>query len=169
MKKLALVLVVLAMVGCDNKTTSLQKEIAPNINYLSQGIELLKQGKGADAIESFDNAIRQDPADVQAYLVLGQTYMMIKQYPQAVSTYNAAARVAPNQGEVFYLLALSEAMSGNIQKAFESTQKSISIFQQQNNDEGVKKSAALLEQFMPKSNEAKMNQSAVSVSGQSKP
>ncbi len=168
MKKLALVLVVLVMVGCDNKTTSLRKEAVSKVNYLGQGIELLKQGKGADAIESFDNAIRQDPTDVQAYLVLGQTYMMIKQYPQAVSTYTAAARIAPDQGEVFYHLALSEAMSGDIQKAFESTQKSIAIFQQQNNDEGVKKSVALLEQFMPKSNEAKMNQSAVSVSGQSK-
>ncbi len=112
---------------------------------IQEGIEHLQDAEIRQAIESFDNAIRQNPMDPEPYLILSQTYMRLQNYLRAVDTLSAAERIAPNRGDIQYLLAISYGMLGKQDMAKTCAQKSIEFFRQSKDEENFIKSVALLQ------------------------
>ena len=148
---IVLVLSLIALVGCGNKQEkSAQQEntsfegTAQKLDYVSQGIVFLKQGEVSKAIQSLDQAIKEDPTNAEKYIVLGQVYTQLHRPDRAVDTLSAAAKVAPTNGEVFYLLGLNMALDGRMQESMAVTQKSLQIFQNERNQEKFTRSLALL-------------------------
>jgi Tfp pilus assembly protein PilF len=114
-------------------------------NYLSAGLAELKAGKPIEAIRNFDQSIKENPRDPQGYLILGQAYMHMKEYNRAVDTLEAAIRMTPPQGEVFYILAMNYRFLGEIDLAKKSAAKSLALFRKEQDQENFKKAAAFLQ------------------------
>ena len=145
----------LALAGCGSNTNqpgssqgpSMSKSQTAKLNnqaQIDEGLRLLQESNIGGAIKSFDEAIKASPTNPEGYLVLGQTYLRLKEYDRAIDTFSAASRVAPQEGEIYYLLAVSHGLAGNGNLARENAEKSIEIFQGQKNEEKFVRSVALL-------------------------
>lgn len=148
MKKILVVVLAAVMVaGCggEQKNTGYQGAVTDKKDFIGLGMKYLEEGEAVKAIQSFDMAIRQDPRNPENYMVLGQVYLKLKQFPQAIDTFTAASEVAPNNGDILYFLALSRALDGRKEKAIEAAQASVNLFVKNRNEEGFKKAAALLQ------------------------
>jgi len=146
MKRLVLLFAVAILAGgCGNQdANSMPTKASAKMDHLQEGVEFLKASNPVEAIHSFDEAIKQDPLNPTGYVVLGQTYMRMGQYDRAIDSFSAATRVAPQQGEIYYLLAVSHGLAGNRQDAIENAQVSIGLFQNAKDEENLIKAVALL-------------------------
>lgn len=167
MKKLMIVLMGLWMLtGCgDNQKTSSENQApapvaaavaaAPasmressqitSAKLLIAGRQDLIKGNIPAAIKSFDTAIKQNPRDPGAYLVLGETYLHVRNYDKAIDTLTAALIVDPKSGSANYLLALAYNFKGDKESAIQHAQKSTQIFQDTKDADNFKKSLLLLQ------------------------
>ena len=152
MKTVIFVLSIMFLVtGCGSnkkeaeKSDSTPKAQIASEQLLDKGFEYLTKGDITNAIRNFDAAIRQNPTDPKGYLILGQTYLRLKNYESAIGTLGVAAKVDPNNGHVYYLLSLANNFAGDKEKAIEAIDKSIGIYQQQQDEENFKRALALLQ------------------------
>lgn len=152
MKRIIAVLLVAALgTGCGLRETEKPKEkvtATPARDYVSEGVLRLQQGDPVAAVRNFDEAIKQNPLDPRPYVLLAQTYMYTKDYHRAIDTLMAATRVAPNDGEVYYLLAVNYNLIKETGRAKASAQKSVEIYGQMRDEENFLKSVALLQGLM---------------------
>lgn len=154
--KIMIIGIALVFVGCGSNENSSSQTKSPsmpapieatklaNQSQIDEGLQQLRDSDIPGAIKNFDDAIKVNPADPQGYLVLGQTYLRLKEYDRAIDTFSAASRVAPEEGEIYYLLAVSHGLAGNNDLARENAEKSVQIFQSQKNEEKFVRSVALL-------------------------
>jgi Flp pilus assembly protein TadD len=148
MKRLLALVLVIFIIGCGSRTQAEGKEAAslvPQKKFLNDGIRNLQEGNALEAVKSFAEAIRQDPKDTRSYFLLGETYMHLKQYERATDIFLAASRVAPGEGQIYYLLAVNYALSGDLDLAQVNAKKSIVLFQQERDQKNLKKSLVLLQ------------------------
>lgn len=158
MKRFLVVMLAVAFVsGCGSPSTGSKskpkatpKETAKRVQdkFLNEGIQYLQEANTVEAVRSFDQAIRQNPLDTRGYMILGQTYMRMNNYDRAIDTLLAASRVSPDQGEIYYLLAVNHRLAGNPELAKENVQKSIELFRQTKDERNFKKSLVLLKGLM---------------------
>lgn len=138
--------------GCGPKPQPEQKttSVIPGVSqeYLTQGVKHLQEADPVGAIKSFDEAIRNNPLDTRAYVVLGETYLRLNQFNRAIDTLTAATQVNPDKPELYYLLAMSHALAGNLPEAKENAQKSVILFQRNQDQESMIKALALLKGLM---------------------
>jgi len=156
MKRLLMILVIGALAaGCglkseapQEKSTAVQKSVksagAEN-NYLTLAVALLKKGEVGPAIQALDEAIKQDRNNVQAYVLLGQTYMHANQYDRAVDSFLAGLAVEPDQGEIYYMLAIANGLRGRKDLAVNNAEKALLLFQKDRDGENFKKALVLLQ------------------------
>jgi len=144
-KKLIVMIMVVFIVGCgSNKTTDVTKKVSKEKDYIEQGMEYLRKSDIVNAIQSFDQAIKQDPTNPDNYLVLGQVYMKLQNYTRAVDTLRAATHISPEYGEAYYLLALANQLDGNKDEAVKAAQRSTEIFIKSKDSEKLKRSLLFL-------------------------
>ncbi|MCK5581869.1 MAG: tetratricopeptide repeat protein [Candidatus Omnitrophica bacterium] len=149
-KKIFFILVLGVMVsGCGKpapeKAEKAEVTQAGAQEVFDQGMMFLQQGNAAAAIHSFDEAIKRNPLDPRAYLILGQTYMRMQEYNRAIDTYTAALRAAPDQGEIYYLLAVNHGLAGNTEEAKVNAERSALLFQKSKDAENFKKALVLIQ------------------------
>ena len=159
MRKMIVLLAVLMMSGCSERASKEASEpvvqsamdstgssaAGPQTNYLAQGLENLKKADVTAAIRDFDSAIKQNPGDPQAYIILGQTYMNMQQYSRAIDTFVAATRLAPNEGQLYYLLAVNHRFAGNGKEARQYAEKSIELFREKKDEQNFKRALVFLQ------------------------
>ncbi len=134
-----------AVTGAVKKSQTVAAVPAANNSLIAAGLDHLKQGDVKSAIKSFDEAIRDNPRDVQGYLILGQTYMHLKDYNRAIDTFIVATRVDPENGQAHYLLATNLGLAGNYTMARVQAEKSAEIFRKEQDGANFKRSVALLQ------------------------
>ncbi len=122
-----------------------QAQMPQTKELVEEGINHLHEAEIAEAIQSFDEAIRENPLDPEPYVILGQTYIRLKQYDRAIDTFSAAERIAPQRGDIQYLLAISYGLKGQEDLARESARRSIELFRQDKDEENFLKALALLQ------------------------
>ncbi len=156
MKRFALAIAcVFVLTGCMNQNpqppqTTEQQQTAEgkaqqSEGYLTEAVKHLQDANPADAIKNLAMAIQSNPEDLQAYMVLGQTYMHLNDFENASKTYAAALRVAPDQGEIYYLSAIANGLQGKKEQAIENAEKSLLIFQKERNEENFRRALILLQ------------------------
>ncbi|MFT5388167.1 MAG: cytochrome c-type biogenesis protein CcmH/NrfG, partial [Candidatus Omnitrophota bacterium] len=152
-KGLMAIIAMMVLIGCGGESVSNKKSSMVKTNYIEQGMQYLKKNDVGQAIQSFDSAIKQDPSNVDNFIVLAQVYMRLQNYSKAIDTLNAAQRVDPTNGEVQFVLATSnivrakqEASQGRPdlaqtlhQSAVDAAKRSVDIYMTQRNEEKFKK------------------------------
>lgn len=130
-----------------SQTAAVVKESpeAASEKYVAEGRTDLQSGDIVEAIRNFDNAIRQNPRNTGAYMVLGETYLHVRNYDKAIDTLTAALIVDPRNGSANYLLAMAYNLRGDKDLALQHAQKSTQIFQDAKDAENFKKSLILLQ------------------------
>jgi cytochrome c-type biogenesis protein CcmH/NrfG len=147
--------VLILCLGCGSNNQSPQQGAKPpegsvdvSNALMEQGKKFLNSGDIRKAIAVFDQAIMQNPSNLQAYTILSELYMRMKDFNRAVDTLRAAERVAPENGEIKYLLALNLGFAGHASDAITTAQQSAEIFQRERDDENFKKAIGLVQGLM---------------------
>ena len=105
MRKLALTILVLLMVGTSPVSSAgqledAQKRVLQNPNYawahIGLGNTYSKSGKYEEAIASFKEALRIDPDNPDAYYFLGDIYHHKARYQEAIDVYKKAISINPD-------------------------------------------------------------------------
>ncbi|MCA9407298.1 MAG: hypothetical protein KC733_01300 [Candidatus Omnitrophica bacterium] len=131
--------------GCGQKKEETKFQgVTAKKDFIAEGMEHLKRGDIPRSIYSFDMAIKNEPTNINNYIILGQVYMRLNNFDRAVDTLSAATRVDQNNGEIFYLLATSKALQGKREDAIKIAQRSVDIFMSQRDEEHFKAAVALL-------------------------
>jgi tetratricopeptide (TPR) repeat protein len=139
----------LAILGCESRLVDQNRNVPSKVgDHIQEGIQHLQQANTVEAIKSFDEAIKNNPTDPSGYIILGETYMRLQEYNRAVDSLNAASRVAPDKGEIFYLLAINYGLLGKRDLAKENAQKSVEKFRLAKDEENFLRSLALLQGLM---------------------
>lgn len=80
-----------------NELVEKSEKLGKNPTILnSQGIILLKEEKYEPAVEKFDELIKAQPDNANAYLGKGQALYGCKKYPESIREYDNALRIKPN-------------------------------------------------------------------------
>ena len=100
---LCIVLILILLIGGMTAFIVISKTKAPAWEELyTAGIEHLEEGKYEDAIKALHTAIENDPERYEAYVVQGDAYMGMGHFSEALSVYQKAYDLAPENREVVY-------------------------------------------------------------------
>lgn len=129
--------------GCGQKTE--KAAVTPQARQmLVEGTVYLKQGDVVKAVQNFAAAIKMAPDYFDSYYMLGETFIHLKQFPQAQAVLTSAINRFPENPMAYYLLAVAYEGSGNMMPAIVSARKSIDLFQVKKDEDGVKRATILL-------------------------
>lgn len=156
MKRCAVLLcLLLALSGCqqapqppqgDAGINNARQEAAKKL--FAQAVLMLHNQNIKGAVENLQASIQADPTDPNAYLLLGQILIKAEQYDQAVVFLDQTAKTFPNNGSVFFLLSISNKMSGKILPAVLSARRSYEVFNAAGDTDLAKQAALLLEELI---------------------
>ena len=124
-KNLVLLLLMLpALAWCQNYSTTNAKAI----KLFEKGQQALYQGKGDEALKSFEQALAVDPDFVEANILMAEWYLDGKQSEKAKEHYYAAVRSNPTFFTLAWLqLGALELQSGSWDKAKECYEKYLQL------------------------------------------
>ncbi len=71
-----------------------------------EATKLAGDGRYADAVQKFVEAITRDPKNASLHLSLGLAYQSLKKYPEAAQALEKAAELNPTSPDPFYSLGL---------------------------------------------------------------
>ena len=163
MQRITMTIVLALMVaGCgidgSDKKPSGVKETR---NYMQEGMDYLQKTDIANAMKSFNRAIKADPANAQNYLIVGQVYLKLNNYIRASDSFASAIKVDPTNGAAYFLLGQSQALRGQRAEAIETIKKSITIFKAQKDEARFNSALSLLRNLVePSSQEEEEAQKA---------
>ena len=176
MKKFLIVLISLfALAGCQNQENQQQQ---PNVDQRKDiGHKLILKSSNdlqnkdlKSSILDLETSIKVNPSEPEAYLLLGQILLKIQEYDHAVEFLDMAAKTFPDNGTVFYMLSISNKMSGKKLPAVLAARHSFEVFQAKQDRDNMLKSAALLHELIdmpdnPTTEPAKKEQEAAPMPG----
>ncbi len=147
---IAVCLAGILLVGCGLRSEPKQeqkKQVKPQqeIDFLQLGISLIKKGEIGPAVQALDQAVKNDPGNIQPYILLGQTYMHLNEFDRAIDSFLAALRVAPDQGEIYYMLAIANGLRGRKDLALSNAEKALLLFQKDKDGENFKRALVLFQ------------------------
>lgn len=145
-KMIAVVMIAgLLLAGCAKKESPvISKDQAAARKLLVEGTVYLKQGDIKSAVGNFAAAIKAAPEDFEGYYMLSETFVHLKQHPQAIAVLSTAVRQFPENGLAYYLLAVAHEGAEQIVPAIVAARRSVEIFNAKGDQDGVKRSAILL-------------------------
>ncbi|HVR69716.1 MAG TPA: FG-GAP-like repeat-containing protein, partial [Vicinamibacteria bacterium] len=83
----------------------------PHPHYIL-GLVAKAENRTDDAIAGFSRVVEMDPADVGGNVNLGQMYMQLRRYPEAIATFRAAAAAEPYSQTAVYNLGIALTRAG---------------------------------------------------------
>lgn len=82
----------------------LQREPGVAEWWFLQGYALARQGQHAEAIQSYERALRLSPEDESSWLALGRSQSELGQAGRAIQTYRQALRYRPESAQAYFAL-----------------------------------------------------------------
>lgn len=150
-KMIWVILVLLVVTGCQSKEKSPQapkQKIAQSSKaaqeLLAKGMMALKSSNPVDAVKHFQEAIVAEPQNLQAHMVLVQTFMQLREYKQASEVLQKTTQVFPNEPLPFYMFALASKEVNEPVRAVVAARRSFELYQQLGDQENAARSASLL-------------------------
>ena len=112
------------------------------MNWYNLANVLRLQGETDQAIDAYKKSIARDSLLTNAYNNLGLTYTGLKQYPQAIETFDNALKVHPNRFDILLNMANAYLAKGDVLRAKETYKQSLK------NWEGDQATAAKIQQII---------------------
>lgn len=81
-------------------------------DYIQMGEALYKQGLYEKALDYFQQAVRTDPKNAQAYNDVGAADMKLERYPEALAAYRQSLQLDPNDPTILNLVNYLTKKSG---------------------------------------------------------
>ncbi|HEY3054036.1 MAG TPA: tetratricopeptide repeat protein [Thermoanaerobaculia bacterium] len=98
-------------------------KIDPAVVAYNAGAELANEGKDAEAIAKFQEAVAAKPDLTAGWQALGKIYLRTKNYPKAIEAANKALELASDETDMFAVLYESYKATGDKAKAEEFKKK----------------------------------------------
>jgi Tfp pilus assembly protein PilF len=154
MKKIfPILLTVLLLSGCGSPSSSSSTSSTPTVRrqenkrvdrFINEGVNYLKEGKVAKAIGSFGEAIKLDPRDPRAFLVLAETYVRLESVDRALDTLNSSLTFNSENADINYMLAVCFNLKGNREMTERFAQRSVLLYRKAENRKGFANAVSLL-------------------------
>jgi len=100
---------------------------ADYMDFINEGLILLKQGKPADSIRAFEKAKGIQPSSPYPYYYLGEAYYAMGKKKEALDSYNKAIEIDKNNPDFHYALAHLYISEGSYEEAVKSLDEVIKI------------------------------------------
>lgn len=102
----------------------------------------------AAAVTSLEASIRINPASPDAYLLLGQILLKVEEYQRAAGFLDDSVKLFPQNGMLYYMLAMANRMDGKKLPAVLAARRSVELFQEAQDKDNMLKSAVLLQDLI---------------------
>lgn len=156
---LVLMLAIPFFAGCgSNKKEAKFQGVERKNNYVVEAKKFLKEKNVVDAVQILNVGIRHNSANPDNYIFLGQIYLSMRDYPRSVNVMQNAIKFCPENGRLYYLLALGARLGGNKQLAVEAAKKSAEVSMKEKNAERLKMSLAMVRSLLEEEKELKPQQ-----------
>ncbi|MEL7053937.1 MAG: tetratricopeptide repeat protein, partial [Cyanobacteria bacterium J06588_5] len=106
---------------------------------------LRKRGETTAALNHFEQAVESNPSLSPAQAALGELLLEREQYLRAVLAYRQLTRTFPEDEGVRYNLGLALWGQGNSRAAIEALERSLRLYERQDDSIGAERATALLE------------------------
>ncbi|MHB0999371.1 MAG: tetratricopeptide repeat protein [Armatimonadota bacterium] len=83
----------------------------------NHGIQLLKKGSLAESIEYLQQALDEDPSDVELYMYLGLAYAKQDEFYKTIDILENAVDLAPTSAQIHYNLGVAYHKVHNLTQA----------------------------------------------------
>lgn len=90
------------------------------------GEEYLHRGDASSALQSFQNALREDDSDYRVWLGLGDCHLLRKDNRTAAAHYCQALTIFPSCSNAYCRLARAWIQAGNLENAHQTVNKGLS-------------------------------------------
>jgi Flp pilus assembly protein TadD len=110
----------------------------------------LAQGADAWALSAYQRAVLLDPQNPTYRLALGGVYYQLKQYDEAMRSFEQAAALKTDWPNAQYNYAWSAYQKGDYQRAVLAMQSTVALIDPKRNEADYKKAQADLEEFKKK-------------------
>jgi outer membrane protein assembly factor BamD (BamD/ComL family) len=152
MKKTLFILIALfALAGCqkqENQQPNMDQRKDIGHKLIMKSFSDLQNKDLKSTIIDLETSIKVNPAEPEAYLLLGQILLKVQEYGHATEFLEMTAKNFPDDGTVFYMLSIANKMSGKKLPAVLAARHSVEIFQAQQDRDNMLKSAALLHELI---------------------
>jgi len=100
---------------------------APEIWWLSEGANLIKEGKYKEAIDALNKAVEMDPNCAEAYFNRGLAYGKLGRHEKAIEDFSEAIKLNPNYADAYYNRAAAYFYLKKYSKTMEDCNEVIEI------------------------------------------
>jgi len=127
---------VLVFAGCQSSSQvgSEHKKIEAR-HLILKGLEDINNKNIKRSIIDLNEAIKANPSELEAFILLGQVLLREGQAEQASDVFMYAAHIFPNNGTVFYMWAIANNAAGKKREALEAAHLSAEIFSKKKTEE----------------------------------
>jgi lipoprotein NlpI len=102
------------------------KEVSASAHY-NRGLAYAANGEPDRAIPDFNEAIRLDPADPDAFVSRGSAYFAIGEHARAISNFDEALKLDPMNGQASFNRALAYFYVGSLADARDGLHRTIEL------------------------------------------
>ncbi len=150
-------LVGLVFIGCQPKEQANNSSDANDVavqrkeasrKLTSQAVQMLEQKDFQGAVSSLDAAIKFDPSNEDPYLLLAQLLIKSGEKERAAEFLDNAVKNFPNNGMLFYMLAVTNKLNEKKLPAVLAARRSFEIFKYVKDDANAQNAAVLLKQLI---------------------
>lgn len=117
--------------------------------FFDRGLEKQNSGDYQGAIADYDQAIKLNPDDADAYNNRGLARSALGNKQGAIADYDQAIKLNPDYAPAFYNRGLRHKEQRNKQRAIAGFQKAADLYQKQGNSEWHQKALEQLKKLQP--------------------
>jgi len=99
------------------------KAADPSVTAYNDGAKLFNEGKYPEAVAKFEEAVKGKPELIAGWEALARAAAKVKDYPKAIEAATKALDLAPDESDMFGILAEAYEATGNKAKAAEWKKK----------------------------------------------
>ena len=135
--KLLIVLLAALNTGCNNQNIKSNQNVRMNTIELQQTADTAYENEAwEDVIELYSKLTKEVPDDVKYWYRIGNAYAHLNQTKSAISTYQIALAISPNNSMVLHNMGISQLQ--------ESTKTFIKLKEYTNDDDALNTRAKLV-------------------------
>lgn len=130
--------------GCHPSGKAVEKDKKLKSFYITRGKNYAETQNIAHAVITLQEAVKYYPDDPEAYFLIGDLFMGLKDYATARRYFAGVIHLQPDNAFAYLRTAACYDLSGDRRQAVQSVRKSVEIFRQKNDVVNFKVTSEIL-------------------------